>query len=125
MTTTTDTPTETTPWFMAGTEGTGQYAVLAQSSFGTIGVRPLGGGVRIRIEPSDPAHAERLAEHLTRQAGWKQPGDDRQNRFSIVAQENSDQAREALQLAYGLVKRGRPLTYNPADMPEFVTALLA
>lgn len=95
---------------MAGTEGTNEYNVLAQSSFGQVGYRDLGKVVRIRFEPSD-AKAEVVAETLSRDAGWKQPGDSDQNRFSILLPKGKD-AETALSTAFGLVKRGRPLVYD-------------
>ena len=118
---TTEVP-ETDPWFMAGTEGTGAYRVLAESSFGRVGYRivPVFLGltyVRIRLEPSDEAHAATIAETLTRDAGWKQPGDNDQNRFSTVIPTGEDAVR-ALEVAYAIIKRGRPLAYNPA-LPDY------
>lgn len=70
---------------MSGTTGSGEYIVLARLHDGDrVGIRPLGDGtVRIRVEPSDE-NLKDLLEGLTREAGWKQPGDDGQNRFSIV-----------------------------------------
>ncbi len=107
----TDEVIETNPWYMAGTEGTGKYNVVAESSFGRFGVRDLGDSVRIRLEPSDEAHAAKLAEVLTREADWKQPGDASQDRFSIVVRKD-DEGRAAFERAFSLIKRGRPLTYN-------------
>jgi hypothetical protein len=70
---------------MLGTERTGLYIVLARTPDGDrVGVRPLGGGqVRIRIEPSTK-NIDSLRPGLTHEEGWKQPGDNGQNRFSIV-----------------------------------------
>ena len=120
--------TPTNPWTMAGTENTGQYQVLAESSFGRIGYRILPGipgftpdYVRIRLEPATQAHAAKIAEQLSRSHGWKQPGDGEQNRFSTVVPLGED-AIETLETAFALIKRGRPLTYNPAQ-PDYKSDL--
>jgi hypothetical protein len=86
---------------MAGSEGTYEYTVLARvPATDRIGVRKLdNGAVRIRIEPSE-ANTDHLSKALTRENGWKQPGDEGQNRFSIVARgEHGTQiVKDALQL---------------------------
>lgn len=109
-------------FYMAGTERTGEYVVLATSSYGMAGYRLLpDGSVRIRVEPSDAAHAAKLAAVLTDAAGWKQPGDNDQDRFSIVALKGGE-ALAALNQAFALIKKGRPLAYNP-DAPDYVSAV--
>lgn len=123
VTETTETPTDTGLWTMAGTEGTGEYQVLAESSFGRVGYRLLGNHVRIRVEPASDAHAAKMAQVLTRASGWKQPGDGGQNRFSIVLPKD-EAAVETLKQAFALIKRGRPLQYNPAP-PDYVADLTA
>lgn len=66
--------------YMAGTEGTGEYAVVALSELGRVGVRGLGSGdARIRVEPT-----AKSLELLAGRDGWKQPGDDGQKRYSKV-----------------------------------------
>lgn len=117
VTQTEEASTETSPWLMAGTEGTYDYLVLARSSFGRVGYRLVGHRVRIRLEPADEAHAAKIAETLTREAGWKQPGDEGQNRFSIVLPKGEG-AIEALKTAFALIKRGRPVRYNPVP-PQY------
>lgn len=69
---------------MPGTEGTGEYRVLARSPRGRLGIRLLKGQVRVRIEPIDGNATTALSEHFMRSDGWKQPGDDEQFRFSLV-----------------------------------------
>ncbi len=71
-------------WYMGGTEGTGEYLVIARALYrGRIGVRLLScGNVRIRVEPVNTAAAERLSEHFP-VGEWKQP-DLGQLRFSRV-----------------------------------------
>jgi hypothetical protein len=70
---------------MSGTESTDGYVVLGRTSAGDrVGIRPLGdGSVRIRVEPSE-ANVGHLSAGLIREEGWKQPGDNDQNRFSLV-----------------------------------------
>ncbi len=70
-------------WYMAGTEGTGAYAVPLRTRRGRVGYRLLEAKCRIRVEP-DPAGRVEIATLLTQSRGWKQPGDDGQNRFSTV-----------------------------------------
>lgn len=78
-------------WYLAGTERTGAYNVLARTALGTIGVRELSdGSVRIRVEPTE-AGAAVLASAFPRSGGWKQPGDSSENRFSTVV-DGSDRA---------------------------------
>ena len=113
----------TSPWIMAGTEGTNMYLVLASSSFGRIGYRLLGHQVRIRLEPATEAHADKIAEVLTQDDGWKQPGSGGQNRFSICLPRGNAAVAE-LRLAFGLIKRGRPIKYNPVP-PNYVADLAA
>jgi len=80
-------------FFMAGTEGTGKFIVIAATSRARVGFRPIAGDrFRIRVEPGvpsseseftpSPAPAGELTTALTRPS-WKQP-DAEQNRFSIV-----------------------------------------
>lgn len=98
---------------MVGTEGTISYVEAARSSFGRLGVRQLDDGtVRIRLEPASINHARKIARGLTTEAGWKQPSFFL-NRFSRVVP-LGDEAVEAFNLAFGYVKKGRPLVYKPA-----------
>jgi len=73
----------TNSWYMAGTEGTGRYLVVARNSFGRVGFRVLWDGrVRVRVEPTPGEPTVKLAKVFTIDKGWKQP--DHQHRFSIV-----------------------------------------
>jgi hypothetical protein len=72
-------------WYMAGTEGTGEYLVVLRTRLGRVGYRDLNGSYRIRVEPK-PEGRDPLATVLTQSSGWKQPGDQGQDRFSIVVQ---------------------------------------
>lgn len=79
-----NTVVETNDWIrMAGTERTWEYQVVASTAYGRVGVRDYthtGSPVRIRVEPFQG----KTFESLTRDAGWKQPGDSGQCRYSIV-----------------------------------------
>jgi hypothetical protein len=108
------------PFQMDGTEGTGEYVVLATSSFGRVGYRDLGDVVRVRVEPST-AHTATIAQSLTSEAGWKQPGDDGQDRFSLLVPKG-EAAKAAVSGAFALIKRGRPLAYHP-QAPDWVADL--
>lgn len=97
---------------MAGTEGTGEYVVLASSSFGRVGYRDLGDAVRVRLEPSTKCAAKVSGWSLTPESGWKQPGENGQERFSLLVPKG-EAAVAALSDAFAIIKRGRPLAYNP------------
>jgi hypothetical protein len=84
-------------FYMAGTEGTGKYFVVLNRGRSKLGVRNYGGGFRIRLEllrdPNRPLVG--VAKALTQAAGWKQPGDSEQPRFSKCAS-TSDEAADVL-----------------------------
>lgn len=96
-------------WYMAGTEGTGEYVVIASSPNGRVGYRLLknSGSVRIRIEP-DGAFARVWESNpgslavLSKDAGWKQPS-EWNNRFSLVTYDTV-KAIEAIELALRLLE---------------------
>lgn len=72
------------PTYMAGTERTGKYTVVGYNGNGRVGFRELpADSTRIRIEPTAEGLAA-LQQHFTREAGWKQPGESGENRFSKV-----------------------------------------
>ena len=63
---------------MAGTERTGEYGVIAITPLGRVGVREYAPGrFRVRLEP-------KVLLKVSDLAGWKQPGDDGQRRYSTV-----------------------------------------
>ena len=69
-------------WFMAGTEGTGEYFVLLISALGRIGYRMLGfNEYRVRVEPVSGDVVEQMSVHFD-QSCWKQPGVEGQQRWS-------------------------------------------
>lgn len=72
-------------FYMAGTEGTGQYVVLAAGPKGRIGVRDLGHSVRIRVEPINTDSGQAASQLGGKiPSNWKRPSSD-QFRFSCVA----------------------------------------
>lgn len=72
---------------VAGTEGTHNYIVVGEGANGLVAVRLVSGSTfRIRVEPKNAAGAVAMAPSLSREGGWKQPGDQGQDRFSIVVQ---------------------------------------
>jgi len=72
-------------FFMAGTEGTGEYIVPLITNRGAVGFRFLGGQTyRIRIEPATRADGVAMAASFPRTREFKQPGDGGQDRFSTV-----------------------------------------
>ena len=70
-------------FFMAGTEGTGEYLVLLVTELGRVGIRKLGDSIRIRVEPANDAAADAIRSAFPA-ATWKQPGAGGQFRFSRV-----------------------------------------
>jgi hypothetical protein len=92
--------------YMAGTEGTGEYQVIARGPLGRIGYRVLSDRLRIRVEPADSSAADTLAPHFL---GWKQPGDGGQFRFSCeVRKLNTDTSI----VEDAIAALGDPLEYN-------------
>jgi len=70
---------------VAGTEGTHNYVVIGESKRGLVAVRLVNSAFfRVRVEPRDQASASAMSDMLSRAAGWKQPGDSDQNRFSTT-----------------------------------------
>ena len=103
------------PWYMAGTEGTGQYLVLCRTKLGRIGVRRLGDSsvgkarYRVRVEPTEGSTL-----NLPPDSGWKQPGDGLENRYSIVR--NLDEVDGFVNAALAeLETYGGSIDWNPDD----------
>lgn len=110
------------PWtYMAGTEGTGKYVVLARTGRGKVGIRHLGGSYRIRVEPFGERFVPKLAEYMSRVDGWKQPGDDEQNRFSKVVLEAG--LKEHVTTALAGIGHNVLVSKTNTDAPEWVSAL--
>ena len=121
-------------FFMAGSEGTGQYVVIARTARGRVGIRALCGTVdsidslheaRIRVEPFNrPGVVAKMAPILT---GWKQPGEDGQHRFSRVVNAESAHVLDPLKAAFkaiGIGPSGLKLEVNPAA-PQWASTLIA
>jgi|SRR3989344_6040469 len=111
--------TTDTKWYMAGTEGTGEYKVIARGAFGRVGVRLLSGAVRVRVEPKGVESAKKMTRKLK---GWKQPyGEPGGNlfRFSTVIGYGAE-AIKVVETALGVVRRVR-LTWNLPDWENLVS----
>lgn len=76
---------------MMGTEGTGRFQAV-NTPMANIGYRDAGGGsFRIRIEKfARGIVSNELLAAFTRITGWKQPGDNHENRFSAMAYSNTE-----------------------------------
>lgn len=110
-------------FYMAGTEKTGEYFVVAVSSLGRVGCRDLGWGFRVRVEPSSEAAAAELAMVL-QAPEWKQPGDDGQNRFSCVIEDADlesryDKLMAVLLSVVEVLNRGDAIKNNPEPVPAW------
>jgi hypothetical protein len=118
-------------WRMAGTEGTGEYTVRAASIRGRVGIRHLGAGrVRIRLEPASISDGimARWQKELSRDIGYKQPGEQEQERFSIVVSAGVH-ADEILKIMFGLLGEGKlkgfilnPDMLNPTTTTDPIVA---
>lgn len=75
-------------WYMAGTEKTGEYAVLAVGSVGRLGVRNLNGCFRVRFEPVINLDILTIQVMLGLSPyNWKSPNNE-QIRFSTVVRKD-------------------------------------
>lgn len=109
-------------WYMAGTEGTGKYVVVAQNNVGRVGFRDLNGAFRIRFEPSEKTLGSYSAVkeiHENLGGEWTYPNG--QKRFSIVVK-----GEEALSAALSHVEEqmedGGSYEINPSA-PGFARAI--
>jgi hypothetical protein len=109
------------PCYMAGAEETGKYVVVFHSPKGRIGYRDLEGSFRIRIEPQ-PAGRVPLDALLTRALGWKQPGDQGQDRYSLVVQ--AERFPEVLRYAIRALNPGERGTAVCPSAPEWVKQIV-
>lgn len=116
---------EKNKWYMAGTQGTGEYTVVAQTYRGRVGFRQcekIGEAVyaRVRVEP----RKGKVLPALSREAGWKQPGDEGQPRYSKMVAAGAPlkaAIKEAL-VALGVGKLKR-VEVNP-NAPDWVKELV-
>ena len=81
---------------MFGTTGS-NYEVVFSCASGEVGIRYDGGIIRTRVVPSAGCPPLGLS-------GWKQPGQDGQNRYSREAWNATDAARNAAAAAAELTK---------------------
>ncbi len=103
-------------WYMAGTEGTGDYEVVVLTGLGRLGYRALDhGSFRIRVEPTDLGRAS-LSGFLTPTRGWKQPSPGGQDRYSLVVEEARLLA--TLDFAIRALDPGQPGTVVNRSTPE-------
>lgn len=112
---------------LAGTEGTKQYVTLLVTVLGILALRrAVGQGVyRLRIEPSNANAAKKLAKVLTRDKGWKQPGDNGQNRFSNICSLSDDSALEGLvETAVAALTLDGAVQYMNPDAPDLLALRL-
>lgn len=100
---------------VAGTEGTHNYVVVAESKSGLVAVRLVAGSTfRVRVEPTSADAAKTVATSLSRESGWKQPGDQGQDRFSIVAK-GGEKLREAVVKAVEAIGAAEPETVSDVE----------
>lgn len=106
-------------FYMAGTEGTGEYKVVAVSDLGRVGYRELPGSrVRVRVE-LNPDTQLSLFQEAFPENEWKHP-DFWQHRFSTVI--DSAEADEVIAYARGVLENvceqvGKTVVYRPT--PRF------
>lgn len=92
---------------MLGTERTGEYNVALRTSTGQVGYRALTAGqFRLRVEPASEAASLFLTGSLTRETGFRQPGDGGENRFSTVIFGGESGLRQNLAPIFALLLAG-------------------
>jgi len=105
-------------FYMAGTDKTGEYVVVAVNSAGKLGYRDLGCDFRTRFEPSEATQSA-VAEVLTKHTGWKQPDDDGGLRFSRLAEGDKANLLDALRTCLHLMEQhGDSLDIN-GEAPDW------
>lgn len=109
------------PWnYMAGTESTGEYEVLARTGRGKVGVRRLGNNwFRIRLEPFGARFVSKMATGLV---DWKQPGNACQNRFSFMA--TSENLKSSVKKAFDAIGYNTLVTKTNDELPKWAKELL-
>ena len=76
-------PDKDSEWYMGGTDGSGEYIVIAQGVHGRVGYRTLGDkGVRVRVEPNTMDIPTLQSIHKRLGTGWNAPVLPKHNRFS-------------------------------------------
>ncbi|MES2007006.1 MAG: hypothetical protein V4436_02780 [Patescibacteria group bacterium] len=123
-------------FYMAGTEGTGRYVVIAKTARGRIGVRALGGclvdqitklvNARVRVEPvKKSATVTKMADVLSIGGGWKQPGDDGEHRFSTVVEGGGKKLKLRVEKALVALGAGSLVTEVNPDAPAWAKDLVS
>lgn len=120
-------------FYMAGTEGTGQYLVLASTARGRVGVRVLTGNVkhmshiheaRVRVEPANANGAAReVGKLLIPRLSWKQPN-DKQLRFSTVTP-GERKLKRRLTLALKAIGTGVFIAQVNPELPNWANTLVS
>jgi hypothetical protein len=114
-------------YYMAGTEQTGEYVTVAKTELGSVGIREFAPDqFRIRVEPS-AAGKDVLGTALTRASGWKQPGDSKQERFSIcsVGHKSDDTVVKVRKALHAIVSGGNiPVAVN-SRAPAFARNMVS
>jgi len=81
-----------------GSEGTKNYVVICKSTLALVAVRLVHGSIyRVRVEPSSATAGNAMAAVLSRADGWKQPGDQDQDRFSTLVEGGTSLRRAVTQ----------------------------
>ncbi len=112
------------PFYMAGTDGTGEYGVLGRTGRGRVGVRDIGNGhFRIRVEPFSARFVPKMAEVLSVVTGWKQPGEGGQNRFSKVV--SSAELKMEVKFACSALGFGTLVSKKNSEVPTWAKKLMA
>ena len=106
-------------FYMSGTDGSGEYVVVAATDRGRVGFRALNGGqTRVRVEPAgEPVE---LADCFP---SWKQPVEGLV-RFSLVCKDEQSRAAAVRQGLEAIGATAPSLQVNSAA-PEWALALLA
>lgn len=110
-------------FYMAGTEQTGQYVVLAVGPMGRVGFRDLGGNYRVRVEPSTRKVVSFMKKHFG--ADWRQPGDGGQFRYSkvVFGEAGCKAALTTALTALGAANARKEVKVNP-DAPAWAKELI-
>lgn len=111
-------------WYMAGTDGSGQYVVVAEGERGRVGYREIQPGIyRIRFEPRMDAESAELELIKATLSDWCPPQSGPSGdtfRFSILGK-----GKNALRygISLGIQALGTIEAFNPAA-PEYLTNLI-
>lgn len=103
-------------FYMAGTEGTGEYTVTLVTDRGRVGFREYRPGkFRVRVEPETASSAASMTADFQRGDGWKQPGDSSQNRFSLVVSGEAEMQQVVAHAVRALMRDSKTVQANGPD----------